>query len=81
MIAGILLAGGRGERANSKVPKQFIKLEDKYLFEYPLESFERSNIFEHIVLVVPEDWGETLSIFWKNSNQISSSYTTYPDLF
>ena len=58
MIAGILLAGGRGERANSKVPKQFIKLEDKYLFEYPLESFERSNIFEHIVLVVPEDWGD-----------------------
>ena len=56
MIAGILLAGGRGERANSRVPKQFIKLEDKYLFEYPLESFERSNIFEHIVLVVPEDW-------------------------
>jgi len=56
MIAGILLAGGRGERANSKVPKQFIKLEDKYLFEYPLESFERSNIFESIILVVPEDW-------------------------
>jgi len=56
MIAGILLAGGKGERANSRVPKQFIKLEDKYLFEYPLESFERSNIFEHIVLVVPEDW-------------------------
>ena len=56
MTAGILLAGGRGNRINSKVPKQFIKLEDKYLFEYPLESFERSGIFEHIVLVVPEDW-------------------------
>ncbi len=56
MIAGILLAGGRGERVNSKVPKQFMKLGDKYLFEYPLESFRMSNIFEHIVLVVPKDW-------------------------
>ena len=56
MIAGILLAGGKGERTNSKIPKQFLKLGDRYLFEYPLESFRRSNIFEIIVIVVPKDW-------------------------
>lgn len=60
MISAILLLAGRGERFGSELPKQFHLLNGRYLFEYALESLQRSVLFDEIVLVAPK--GSSLSL-------------------
>ena len=50
----IVLAGGRGKRMNSNVPKQFLMLDDKPILYYSLKAFEDS-FADSIVLVASED--------------------------
>lgn len=52
----IVLAAGQGKRMNSKVPKQYLLINEKPILYYTLKSFEDSFIDE-IVLVVGD--GET----------------------
>lgn len=52
----IVLAAGQGKRMNSKVPKQYLLINEKPILYYTLKSFEDSFIDE-IILVVGE--GET----------------------
>ena len=60
----ILLAGGAGERAQQKIPKQFIELEGKqksrlmYL-QYPYNNDNNVN-FDEVVIVVPNEWKDTI---------------------
>ena len=51
--AGIVLAGGKGSRMQSDVPKQYMELLGKPLLYYALKAFEDSNV-EHVVLVTAE---------------------------
>ena len=48
--AGIVLAGGKGSRMQSDVPKQYMKLLGRPLLYYSLKAFEESNA-EHVILV------------------------------
>ena len=50
----IVLAGGRGKRMNSAVPKQFLSIQDKPVLYYSLKAFEDSFI-DSIILVASED--------------------------
>lgn len=50
----IVLAGGRGKRMNSAVPKQFLMIQDKPVLYYSLKAFEDSFI-DSIILVASED--------------------------
>ena len=60
----ILLAGGTGERAQQKIPKQFIELDGKqksrlmYL-QYPYNNDNNIN-FDEVVIVVPNEWKDTI---------------------
>ncbi len=54
MISVILLAAGNGKRMHIDVPKQFMKINDKPLICYALETFEQSKADE-IVIVTNED--------------------------
>lgn len=49
----IVLAGGRGSRMRSDIPKQYMQINQKPLLYYPLKAFEDSFIDE-TVLVCPE---------------------------
>jgi len=51
----ILVAGGKGLRMGTAVPKQFLPLQDKPVIYYPIRTF--LNVFPggKIVLVLPED--------------------------
>lgn len=49
----IILAGGKGKRMHSDVPKQLIEVNDRPLLYYTLKAFENSLV-DDIVLVVPE---------------------------
>jgi 2-C-methyl-D-erythritol 4-phosphate cytidylyltransferase len=51
--AGIVLAGGKGSRMQSDVPKQYMELLGKPLLYYSLKAFEDSDA-EYVVLVTAE---------------------------
>ena len=51
--AGIVLAGGKGSRMQSEVPKQYMLLDGKPLLYYSLRAFEESDV-ERVVLVTAE---------------------------
>jgi len=55
-VGGILLMGGEGRRFGSGVPKQFHFLGGKKVWQYALESFVESGLFDEIVLVCHRDW-------------------------
>ena len=50
----IVLAGGRGKRMNSAIPKQFLTIQDRPVLYYSLQAFEASFI-DSIILVASED--------------------------
>lgn len=49
-VTAIVLAGGKGSRMNSNIPKQYLTLLGKPVLFYSLQAFEKSNVDE-IVLV------------------------------
>lgn len=55
-IGAILLMGGRGERFQSDIPKQFHSLGGKKIYEHTLDVLKNTELFDEIVLVCPSDW-------------------------
>ncbi len=51
--AGIVLAGGKGSRMQSDIPKQYMELLGRPLLYYSLKAFEDSDV-EQVVLVTTE---------------------------
>ena len=51
--AGIVLAGGKGSRMQSDIPKQYMELLGKPLLYYSLKAFEDSDV-DQVVLVTAE---------------------------
>lgn len=51
----LIVAGGKGTRIKSSLPKQFIELNGKPVLLYTLEAFFRYSTTLSIVLVLPED--------------------------
>jgi ribitol-5-phosphate 2-dehydrogenase (NADP+) / D-ribitol-5-phosphate cytidylyltransferase len=54
--AAVLLMGGSGERFGSSLPKQFHRLAGKKIYQYTLQTFIDSSLFEEILLVSPQEW-------------------------
>jgi len=52
----IIAAGGRGERIGGVLPKQFMEIKKKPILVYTVEKFERCELIDEIVLVVPADY-------------------------
>jgi 2-C-methyl-D-erythritol 4-phosphate cytidylyltransferase/2-C-methyl-D-erythritol 2,4-cyclodiphosphate synthase len=53
-ISVILLAGGSGERLKKPTPKAFVKIQNKEMFLYSLETFEQHLEISEVILVVPK---------------------------
>ena len=51
----LIVAGGKGTRIKSKVPKQFLELNGKPVLLHTLEAFYRYSEKINIILVLPED--------------------------
>ncbi|WP_406040672.1 IspD/TarI family cytidylyltransferase [Succinimonas sp.] len=57
MIYGVLLAGGTGTRmVTSKIPKQFLKLNDVPMLNHTVDKFLVSPVIDKIVVVAPAMW-------------------------
>lgn len=52
----IIPAGGKGTRIGTETPKQFLELNGKPLIIYVLETFEKMEEVESIVIAVNKDW-------------------------
>jgi 2-C-methyl-D-erythritol 4-phosphate cytidylyltransferase len=72
-VKAILLMGGMGTRvSNEKMPKQFLPLGEKKIYEVTLETFEKSNLFQDIILVSPENHYVKGSVIGGKTRQESS---------
>ncbi len=56
----VILAGGSGSRMGMEIPKQFIKVYDKPVLVYTLESFQRHPQIDIIEVVCIDGWHETV---------------------
>ena len=68
----IIVAGGKGQRMNADLPKQFILLSGKPLLMYTIEAFYKYDKKIKIVLVLPSSQID----YWKNL--CVKYYFTYP---
>ncbi len=57
-IGAIIVAGGKGERMKSRLPKQFVSLANRPIFIRSLEKFQHDPDIDDIILVVPQDYIE-----------------------
>ena len=49
----IIVAGGKGERMQSEIPKQFIEIQGKPILMHTLEAFYKYDVHLQILLVLP----------------------------
>lgn len=50
----VIVAGGSGERMNSKVPKQFLRIGDTTILGRTINCFEKNELIDDIYLVINE---------------------------
>jgi 2-C-methyl-D-erythritol 4-phosphate cytidylyltransferase len=55
-VTTIIVAAGKSKRIQDKVPKQFIDIGGKPVLSHTLESFEKCEEIDEILLVVAEGW-------------------------
>ena len=60
-VTAIILGGGKGERIDARVPKQFLELNGKPLILYAIERFESEPLISDIVVVACSS-GERISM-------------------
>ncbi len=54
MVTAIVLAGGSGNRMNSNVAKQYLKIKGKEVLYYSLQVFQKNDDIQEIILVTRE---------------------------
>ncbi|WP_457623144.1 2-C-methyl-D-erythritol 4-phosphate cytidylyltransferase [Persephonella sp.] len=60
-VSVILLAAGEGKRFGQK--KQFVKLKGEPLFQYSLNTINKIDLIQEIILVLPEEDIERIKVF------------------
>ncbi len=55
-VYAIIPAGGSGRRFGSKLPKQFMEVEGKPVIAYTLDSFQRSELVDEIIIAAGKDY-------------------------
>lgn len=66
----LIFAGGKGTRMKSdnNIPKQFLKIKDKYIIIHTLEKFQRCDDIDDIVVVCLQGWIDELERAVKEDN-------------
>ncbi|MBK6087645.1 2-C-methyl-D-erythritol 4-phosphate cytidylyltransferase [Ruminococcus sp. M6(2020)] len=73
MVYGIIMAGGKGLRMNSNIPKQYMILDDKPILVHTVEAFLCSNLFNIVYIVIGNVWKEY-------TNELLLKYFSKPQL-
>ena len=56
MTYAIVLAGGTGTRLGGNVPKQYLEINGKPIIAFCLETFEKHEKIDKIVIVAADEW-------------------------
>jgi 2-C-methyl-D-erythritol 4-phosphate cytidylyltransferase len=70
MNVAIIMAGGRGQRMQADIPKQFIEVNDIPIIVYTLQAFQRHSKIDAIQVVCVSDWIEQV---WEYAKQFQIS--------
>lgn len=68
MNIAVIIAGGLGKRMGENIPKQFIEINNKPVFIYTLEAFEKHPMIDAIELVCIDGWQEKAMEYIKKFN-------------
>ncbi|BCN29671.1 2-C-methyl-D-erythritol 4-phosphate cytidylyltransferase [Anaeromicropila herbilytica] len=71
----IILAAGQGKRMNTKMPKQYLLLEQKPILYYTIKNFQENSLIDEIILVTEEKYIEYCNLELKEKykfNKITS---------
>ena len=68
MNIALIIAGGKGNRMNQDIPKQFLNVFDKPVIIYTLEGFQRHPEIDAIEVVCLDGWSEVLRAYAKQFN-------------
>lgn len=52
----IILASGTGNRFGSQIPKQFLKINNKTIFEHSIEAFENATAIDEIIIIITPEY-------------------------
>lgn len=63
MNIALIIAGGRGDRMRSEIPKQFLTVNEKPVIIYTLEAFERHAGIDAIAVVCIDGWRDILAAY------------------
>lgn len=66
----MLMMGGTGTRFGADIPKQYILVNEKPIFAYILEGYQKCDFIDRIVVVSHKDWIDYVSE-WKEKLNIS----------
>lgn len=55
LISAVIVAGGKGKRMGSALPKQFLKINGVEILALTIEKFEKCSIVDEILVVVSND--------------------------
>lgn len=60
MNYAVILSGGMGTRLGLDIPKQYYEVNKKPIIRYVIETFEKSEVVDGIVIVAAPEWQEYL---------------------
>lgn len=60
MIIAAILAGGRGLRLGSKIPKQLLPLGNKQVIQWSVDTFHSSHLIDEIIIVSEKSYMESI---------------------
>ncbi|MBR1442727.1 MAG: 2-C-methyl-D-erythritol 4-phosphate cytidylyltransferase [Firmicutes bacterium] len=66
MNIALILSGGVGTRIGSDIPKQYIEINNKPIIGYCIDTINRNDFIDKIVIVAEESWHKYISMYCKN---------------
>ncbi len=64
----LLMMGGSGTRFGASIPKQYIKVNDRPIFSYILEGYNKLDFVDKIIIVSHADWVDYVNEIAKEIN-------------
>ncbi len=67
-VYAVIPSGGKGTRAKSEIPKQYLKFNDKELIAYTLDVFQKCDLIDQIVISAEKVFFELIKTIIKKYN-------------
>ncbi len=61
MISAIIVAAGKGLRAGTETPKQFVNINGNQILSLSVNTFKENNKIDEIIIVVAKNWHNAIS--------------------